>query len=351
VIRDLDTFREHQLTRLREAGVLGLFEAGPPELRESLPRVLSASDFICEALCRGPALGKWLIEGGQLERTLSGEEMGRRLETAVAGATDLAAFMAGIRRQREREMVRIAWRDLSGKATAADVLAETSAFADAAIAAAVTHAAHELEPSYGTPRNAAGELQPLIVLGMGKLGGGELNFSSDIDLIFVFPEKGETSGPRKIDNEDFFTRLGRLVIRILGERTSEGMVHRVDMRLRPFGDSGPLTVSGAFLDNYLQTHGRDWERYAWIKARAITGIAAYKLLQAESVRPFVYRRYLDFGVFESLREMKALIEKEVARRDLADHVKLGPGGIREIEFIVQAFQLIRGGQDRRMQTQ
>jgi len=351
VIRDLDTFREHQLTRLREAGVLGLFEAGPPELRESLPRVLSASDFICEALCRSPALGKWLIEGGQLERTLSGEEMGRRLETAVAGATDLAAFMAGIRRQREREMVRIAWRDLSGKATAADVLAETSAFADAAIAAAVTHAAHELEPSYGTPRNAAGELQPLIVLGMGKLGGGELNFSSDIDLIFVFPEKGETSGPRKIDNEDFFTRLGRLVIRILGERTSEGMVHRVDMRLRPFGDSGPLTVSGAFLDNYLQTHGRDWERYAWIKARAITGIAAYKLLQAESVRPFVYRRYLDFGVFESLREMKALIEKEVARRDLADHVKLGPGGIREIEFIVQAFQLIRGGQDRRMQTQ
>ena len=141
------------------------------------------------------------------------------------------------------------------------------------------------------------------------------------------------------------------MIRILGERTSEGIVHRVDMRLRPFGDSGPLTVSGAFLDNYLQTHGRDWERYAWIKARAITAAPAWKLINAESVRPFVYRRYLDFGVFESLREMKALIEKEVARRDLADHVKLGPGGIREIEFIVQAFQLIRGGQDRRMQTQ
>ena len=125
---------------------------------------------------------------------------------------------------------------------------------------------------------------------------------------------------------------------------------RVDMRLRPFGDSGPLTASAMFLDNYLQTHGRDWERYAWVKARAVTGAAAYKLIQAESVRPFVYRRYLDFGVFEALREMKALIEKEVARRDLAEHVKLGPGGIREIEFVVQAFQLIRGGQDRRMQT-
>ena len=179
--------------------------------------------------------------------------------------------------------------------------------------------------TYGEPRNATGEAQPLIVLGMGKLGGGELNFSSDIDLIFLFPDKGATAGARSIDNEDFFTRLGRLVIRLLGERTSEGIVFRVDMRLRPFGDSGPLAVSATFLDNYLQTHGRDWERYAWIKARAITGVAAYKLIQAESVRPFVYRRYLDFGVFESLREMKALIEKEVARRDLAEHVKLGPG--------------------------
>jgi len=249
-----------------------------------------------------------------------------------------------------REMVRIAWRDLSGWATLPETLADTSAFADAAIEVAVEYAGHDLARTYGEPRSLAGEVQPLVVLGMGKLGGGELNFSSDIDLIFVFPEKGETSGGRSIDNEDFFTRLGRLVIRVLGERTSNGIVFRVDMRLRPFGDSGPLIASAGFLDNYLQTHGRDWERYAWIKARAITGCEEWKLIQAESVRPFVYRRYLDFGVFESLREMKALIEKEVARRDLADHVKLGPGGIREIEFIVQAFQLIRGGQDRRIQT-
>ena len=247
-------------------------------------------------------------------------------------------------------MVRIAWRDLAGWATVSETLAETSAFAEAAIKAAVDHASHDLARTYGEPRSVEGVPQPLIVIGMGKLGGGELNFSSDIDLIFVFPEKGETAGGRSLDNEDFFTRLGRLVIRILGERTPEGFVFRVDMRLRPFGDSGPLTVSAAFLDNYLQTHGRDWERYAWIKARAMTGLEAWKTIHAESVRPFIYRRYLDFGVFESLREMKALIEKEVARRDLADHVKLGPGGIREIEFIVQAFQLIRGGQDRRIQT-
>jgi glutamate-ammonia-ligase adenylyltransferase len=312
--------------------------------------VIAASDFVCEALARDADLAKWLIQEGQVDRTLSAADMAQRLGAAMAGAEDLTTSMAALRRQRTREMVRIAWRDLAGAATVPEVLAETTAFADAAIEAAVGIATHDLERTYGTPRSATGEPQTLIVLGMGKLGGGELNFSSDIDLIFLFSDKGETDGSRSIDNEDFFTRLGRLVIRILGERTSEGFVHRVDMRLRPFGDSGPLTVSGAFLENYLQTHGRDWERYAWVKARAITGAAAYKLIHAESVRPFVYRRYLDFGVFESLREMKALIEKEVARRDLAEHVKLGPGGIREIEFIVQAFQLIRGGQDRRMQT-
>jgi glutamate-ammonia-ligase adenylyltransferase len=174
--------------------------------------------------------------------------------------------------------------------------AAPSRLADASIQEAVACAGVELERTYGKPRDPAGEEQPLIVLGMGKLGGGELNFSSDVDLIFVFPEKGETDGARRIDNEDYFTRLGRLVIRILGERTAFGLVHRVDMRLRPFGDSGPLTVSAAFLDDYLQAHGRDWERYAWIKARAITGIEAWKLIHAESVRPFVYRRYLDFGV-------------------------------------------------------
>jgi glutamate-ammonia-ligase adenylyltransferase len=275
--------------------------------------------------------------------------MAQRL-AAVSTEPDLSGFMAALRRQREREMVRIAWRDLAGWATLQETLADTSAFADAAISAAVDYASLDLERTYGEPLNTAGERQSFIVLGMGKLGGGELNFSSDIDLIFLFPDKGTTSGTRCIDNEDFFTRLGRLVIRLLGERTAEGAVFRVDMRLRPFGDSGPLIASAMFLDSYLQTHGRDWERYAWIKARAVTGVAAYKPILAESVRPFVYRRYLDFGVFEALREMKGLIEKEVARRDLAEHVKLGPGGIREIEFIVQAFQLIRGGQDRRMQT-
>jgi glutamate-ammonia-ligase adenylyltransferase len=190
---------------------------------------------------------------------------------------------------------------------------------------------------------------PLIVMGMGKLGGRELNFSSDIDLVFLFPEPGETDGPRVIDNQEYFTRLGRELIRLLDLRNADGFVFRVDMRLRPFGASGPLAVSLASLEEYLQEHGRDWERYAWIKARPIVGAASYAPAYEEFVRPFVYRRYLDFGVFESLRDMKALIEREVSRRDLDQHVKLGSGGIREIEFIVQSMQLVRGGSDRRLQ--
>src|SRR5690242_2067454 len=169
--------------------------------------------------------------------------MAGRLRAALAGAPDLEGHMAALRRQRNREMVRIAWRDLSGWSVLGETLADTSAFADAAIATATDFATQDLVRTYGEPRNVAGELQSLVVLGMGKLGGGELNFSSDIDLIFVFPEKGTTSGARCIDNEDFFTRLGRLLIRILGERTADGFVFRVDMRLRPFGDSGPLAVS------------------------------------------------------------------------------------------------------------
>ena len=196
----------------------------------------------------------------------------------------------------------------------------------------------------------SGAIQPLVIVGMGKLGGGELNFSSDVDLVLLFPEHGETNGTRSIANEEFFTRLGQGLVRMLETPTQDGFVLRVDLRLRPFGDSGPPVVSFASFEDYLPRHGRDWERYAYVKARAVTAPERYEEINASAVRPFVYRRYLDFGVFESLREMKGLIAREVERREMADHVKLGPGGIREIEFIVQAFQLIRGGRDKRLQT-
>ena len=185
---------------------------------------------------------------------------------------------------------------------------------------------------------------------MGKLGGGELNFSSDIDLILLYPEEGETDGARAIDNAEFFLRLGQKIVQLLATPTVEGFVYRVDLRLRPFGDSGRVALSFGAFEHYLQQHGRDWERYAYVKARPITALEHYAALYDDVLRPFVYRRYLDFSVFESLRDMKGMIAREVERRELQDNVKLGPGGIREIEFIVQAFQLIRGGSDRRLQS-
>jgi glutamate-ammonia-ligase adenylyltransferase len=185
---------------------------------------------------------------------------------------------------------------------------------------------------------------------MGKLGGGELNLSSDIDLVFLFPEHGETQGPRPLEHEEYFARVGRRTAQLLGTATTEGFVYRVDLRLRPFGESGPQVVSFDAFEDYLQQHGRDWERYAYVKARAVHGAGPFDELYRNVLRPFVYRRYLDFGVFESLRGMKELIAREVERRELRDNVKLGPGGIREIEFIVQAFQLIRGGSKPTLQT-
>jgi glutamate-ammonia-ligase adenylyltransferase len=230
------------------------------------------------------------------------------------------------------------------------VLAELSDLADAAIAATVSFAQQSLAVRHGVPRSSAGTPQELVVLAMGKLGGRELNFSSDVDLILLHPEAGETDGSRPISSEEFFTRVGQALVRMLHTRTAEGFVFRVDLRLRPFGESGPLVVNFGAFEDYLQMHGRDWERYAYVKARAITGIPAYRELYDETVRPFVYRRYLDFGVFESLRDMKEMIAREVARRELTNDIKLGPGGIREIEFIVQAQQLIRGGSEPGLQT-
>jgi [glutamine synthetase] adenylyltransferase / [glutamine synthetase]-adenylyl-L-tyrosine phosphorylase len=321
--------------------------AAPPVVGDSIAHVFAASDFVAQACVRDAELLPRLIESGDLQRALSGVDYGSR-----APQLDLAAVLveARMRRWRRRELTRIAWRDLAGWASLTETLAELSAFADRAIAAAVTAAEETLRTRYGEPRGTGGAVQPLVIIGMGKLGGGELNFSSDVDLVLLFPEHGETDGPLRISNEEFFTRLGQAVVRLLQSPTPEGFVLRVDLRLRPFGDSGPLVSSFAAFEDYLPRHGRDWERYAYVKARPVTAATRYAEVEANAIRPFVYRRYLDYGVFESLREMKSLIEREVTRRELADHIKLGPGGIREIEFVVQALQLTRGGRDRLLQT-
>ncbi|HEY5020780.1 MAG TPA: bifunctional [glutamate--ammonia ligase]-adenylyl-L-tyrosine phosphorylase/[glutamate--ammonia-ligase] adenylyltransferase, partial [Steroidobacteraceae bacterium] len=323
------------------------------ELALSAPGVLAMSDFVLDALCRDATLWQALLArsaqrlGGQglpppdLHDAAAADE-GARLEQELG-------FMAALRRWRRAEFVRIAWRDLAQWATLDETLADLSRAAERALWLAQEFAGRALGLRYGQPRNAAGEAQRLIIVAMGKLGGAELNFSSDIDLVPLFLESGDTDGGRSISNQEFFTRLAQQLIRLLEQQTEEGFVFRVDLRLRPFGDSGPVVSNSAALEDYLQIHGRDWERYAWVKARAVTNEADYRELFGGTIRPFVYRRYLDFGVFESLRDMKGLIEREVLRRDLADDIKLGDGGIREIEFIVQSFQLIRGGQDRRLQ--
>ena len=328
----------------------------PPYLRESQERVFAASDFVRRAATNHPELIQELGSSGDLSPapTPPGYFAERMLRAAPDQMAADSEIMSRLRQWRRREMVRIAWRDLAGWADLGQTLDDLSALADAAIARATRHAWERLVLRHGVPRASSGAVQSPVVVALGKLGGHELNFSSDVDLVFLFPEAGATAGADTaesgISNEEFFTLLGQLLIRILAAPTDEGIVFRVDVRLRPFGESGPLVVSFASLEDYLQRHGRDWERYAWIKARPITAPERYAEVYATAIRPFVYRRYLDYGLFESLREMKSLIEREVERRELQDDVKLGPGGIREIEFIVQALQLIRGGRDTRLQT-
>jgi len=330
----------------------------PAVLREELPCVVAASDFVAASLMRDPAALAWFaahdepspdgVRGAAPAAGVAACAAEYELRAASAATGELAQQV--LREWRRREMVRIAWRDIVGRAEVNETLRALSDLADGCIRAASAAAQGLLDAAFGRPRNAAAAEVPFIVVAMGKLGGRELNFSSDIDLIFLYAEGGETDGLRVVDNADYFNRLGREVIRLLDARTEDGFVFRVDMRLRPFGESGALVASLAALEDYLQEHGRDWERYAWIKARAVVGVAAYAAANRDFIRPFVYRRYLDFGVFDSLREMKALIVREVTRRDLDHHLKLGLGGIRELEFIVQSMQLVRGGSNARLQN-
>jgi glutamate-ammonia-ligase adenylyltransferase len=269
------------------------------------------------------------------------------IQAALAGAAadDEATLMRRLRRLRQRVLLREMARDLAGEADLAEVCGAMSDLAELAIATALEWAESRLAAEHGAPRGAAARPQALIVVGMGKLGGRELNVSSDVDLVFLYPEEGETIGARPLSNHEFFARLGRKLIALLAEVTEDGFVFRVDMRLRPYGDSGPLVAGFDALESYLVSQGREWERYAWIKARALTGDAAAHEALAAIVRPFVFRKYLDYATLAAMRRLHAEVRREVARRELADHVKLGPGGIREIEFVAQALQLVRGGRD------
>jgi glutamate-ammonia-ligase adenylyltransferase len=315
-----------------------------PGFFDLLKRVFTFSDFISKICISTPEVFKDLLESGDLQRKLDPDTYDLKLESHLFGIKDDARLSARLRRFRRREMVRIAWRDLAGWADLSETMADLSALADACIDQAVSFLYEWQCSENGVPTGDDGSEQHLVVFGMGKLGGLELNFSSDVDLIFTYPETGATQDASEpMSNEEFFIRLCRRLIKIIGANTPDGFVFRVDTDLRPFGENGPLVMNFDAMEEYYQAQGREWERYAWIKARVVAGDKPAGAQLLERLKPFIYRRYLDFGAFESLRNMKQKISIEVKRKGIVDNIKLGPGGIREIEFFGQIFQLIRGG--------
>jgi glutamate-ammonia-ligase adenylyltransferase len=264
--------------------------------------------------------------------------------------TDEGTLSTALRVLRKRVMLKLLTRDLGGLADIDEVMTTMTSLGELCVQRAQLSAMQSMVEMYGHPiGEESNESQELLIVGMGKLGGRELNVSSDIDLIFIYPEDGETNGSRSIGNNDFFSRVGKKIISTINDITADGYVFRVDMRLRPYGDSGALVMSFAALEEYLVTQGREWERYAWIKARVISPLQSNAIEELSKLtQPFIFRKYLDFGAIESMRNLHAQIRQEVLRRDRMNNVKLGPGGIREVEFIAQVFQLIRGGRDARL---
>ncbi|MDZ4262237.1 MAG: bifunctional [glutamate--ammonia ligase]-adenylyl-L-tyrosine phosphorylase/[glutamate--ammonia-ligase] adenylyltransferase [Pseudomonadota bacterium] len=315
-----------------------------------LARVWASSEFVAKTCLRYPELLVELLASGDLMNSYAPQRQREALLPTLAGVSNDAGLGVVLRHYRRREMVRIAWRDIAGWALLAESLSDLSALASACVDVALEQLHRWQSQERGTPHGEQSALpQSMVVLGMGKLGADELNFSSDIDLIFAYPEEGETDGAHPLSNGEYFLRLGQRLISVINQPTAEGFVFRVDMRLRPFGEAGPLAISFDAMENYYQTHGREWERYAMIKAGVVAGDQAAGAELLQRLRPFIYRRYLDYGVFESLREMKTMISREVQRKGMEGNVKLGPGGIREVEFIGQTYQLIHGGRNPRLQ--
>ena len=340
-LQDIATSRINELAQLQPES-LALWQG---DARGKLERTLGLSDFIGQALQSQPTLLSWLFQ--HLVFRARAPRYREDLEPLLASQPNELSVMKALRHFRNREMLWLAWHDFNHSISLDDSLYHLSALAEGIIVEAYAWLYEVCCREMGTPCDEEGRPQPMLILGMGKLGGEELNFSSDIDLIFTYPENGQTQGlKRSISNSQFFARLGQRLIKVLDQQTMEGFCYRVDMRLRPFGESGPLVMSFAALEDYYQEQGRDWERYAMVKARVLgkEQVSCYQSLR-KMLRPFVFRRYIDFSAIQSLRRMKSLVQSEVRRRGLTKNIKLGAGGIRELEFIVQSFQLIRGGRE------
>lgn len=340
----------------RETEVIKLLSAQPhlADLIDTAPqhvmRSMCFSDFIYEQLQRIPGQINHPDNLSQIYQQLPRHALADVLDLALQNAQDEEQMQKVLRQFRNSHQLRIIWRDINGLAGLKETLADLTAIADTCIVAALHWCSRRLQQKYGKPiGKKSGTEQQLQIIAMGKLGAGELNLSSDIDLIFTYPESGDTDGANSLSNQEYFIKLGQSIITALDKITVDGFVYRVDMRLRPYGQSGSLVMNYNSLESYYHEQGREWERYAMIKARVVNPASTASRQLMGILRPFTYRMYVDFSAFDSLRHLKNLIRQEVIRLNLDNNVKLGAGGIREVEFIVQAFQLIRGGQDKELQ--
>ena len=309
---------------------------------EQLQKTLHASQYAEQVLANHESLLQQDYAIDQFLKPLSADYIHQLVISTLQDIQDETLWMKTLRILRARLMFRWIWQDANQLTDVVTLTQELSDFADICVQVAKDFARIPLVAKHGEPMGYNGKVQDLIVVAMGKHGAQELNLSSDIDLIFAFDEQGQTNGRKCIEVQQFCILWGQKLIYLLDHITADGFVFRVDMRLRPWGDGSALAISHVALEKYLSQHGREWERYAWIKARIITGgQEGSELLQM--TRPFVFRKYVDYTAFEAMRDMKAMIEREVQRRNIEDNIKLGAGGIREVEFIVQVFQLIYGG--------
>ncbi|MBL4622861.1 MAG: bifunctional [glutamate--ammonia ligase]-adenylyl-L-tyrosine phosphorylase/[glutamate--ammonia-ligase] adenylyltransferase [Immundisolibacteraceae bacterium] len=315
-----------------------------------LVNACSCSSWFLKTILVVPELILECIREHRFTVSLQVADLYFELSSGVSECTSLAQIKQLIRQIIRREKIIIAWRDLNNLSDLEDNLFHLSQLAEATTSICLDWLALSLTERHGSPVGETNGLPATFcILALGKLGGGELNFHSDIDLIPFHSEQGETDGQKPISNQEFFTQLTRQLVDLLQSQTELGLAYHVDLRLRPFGDSGALTSSHNSMVTYYASHGREWERYALIKARPIAGDLDLGRQLLTDLSPFIYRRYLDYGVFESLRELKQNIDQQIERKSGPYHVKLGPGGIREIEFITQVFQLLSGGRDRRLQ--
>ena len=333
----LDTLPARAMQRLRAVSPALAATLADADIAARVVRVAVASEFAIATLCAQPGLLPLLVHGTPIA-------------LPTLAAHNRSDWQALLRRYRAAESTRLVWRDVLGHDDVDATLAGSTALAERCLRLALDALEGEFAQRFGGVRAGDGSVQRLVVFGLGKLGGGELNFSSDVDLVYAYDSDGSpasesSDGARSLAAEDYFARLGQQLAKLLDEVTADGFSHRVDLRLRPFGNAGRVVLSFAAMENYFQREGRDWERYAWQKARPVAGDLDAGERFLATLRPFVYRRYLDYGALDGLREMKAAIAAEVARKELADDIKRGPGGIREIEFLVQALQLIRGGRE------